>query len=272
MPLSLDHLVIAVADLDRAFADYAALGFTVIRGGEHANGITHNVLVVLEDGSYLELISFRRPQPGDRWSDVYHRAGEGFLDHALLPDDIDAVAAAAQARGLDIADPVSGGRLRPDGARLDWKIARSPGSDVPFLCGDVTPRALRVQEGDVRRHRNGVTGLAALTVAVRDVEAARARYAALLGAGADAPVVEAVVAGTAARTATLPLGPGVAVTLASPAGAGGDLAAALAARGEGPFAAVFRAPDGHGDLDPALTHGARLSVAGGFPVDPLTKI
>ena len=47
----------------------AALGFTVIRGGEHANGITHNVLVVFEDGAYLELIAWKKPDPGMRWSD-----------------------------------------------------------------------------------------------------------------------------------------------------------------------------------------------------------
>ncbi|WP_407529793.1 VOC family protein [Methylobacterium oryzisoli] len=262
MPLTLDHVVIAVADLDRAFADYAALGFTVIRGGEHQNGITHNVLVVMQDGSYLELIAFKRPDPRNRWSEVYHRAGEGFLDHALLPGAIEADVAAAQARGLDIADPVPGGRHRPDGARLDWKTARAPGSDVPFLCGDVTPRALRVQEGDVRRHANGVTGIARLTVAVRDIEASRARYAALLGTSADAPIRDAEVAGTPARTAMLPLGGGTTVTLASPVGAEGALARALAERGEGPFAVVFRTARAAGDLDVGLSHGARLSVVG----------
>ena len=262
MSLTLDHLVIAVADLDATFADYSRLGFTVIRGGEHQNGVTHNVLVVLEDGAYLELIAFKKPEPGNRWSDVYHRAGEGFLDHALLPGDIDADVKAAQARGLDIADPVAGGRFRPDGARLDWKTARAPGSDVPFLCGDVTPRSLRVQEGDVRRHDNGITGVASVTVAVRDVEASRARYAALLGAGADAPVVEAEILGSPARAATLPLGPRTTVTLASPAGTDGALAEALARRGEGPVAAVFRGPTA-GDLDPSLTHGAHLSVTAG---------
>ena len=262
MSLTLDHLVIAVADLDAAFADYSRLGFTVIRGGEHQNGVTHNVLVVLEDGAYLELIAFKKPEPGNRWSDVYHRAGEGFLDHALLPGDIDADVRAAQARGLDIADPVAGGRFRPDGARLDWKTARAPGSDVPFLCGDVTPRSLRVQEGDVRRHDNGITGVASVTVAVRNIEASRARYAALLGAGADAPIVEAEILGSPARAATLPLGPRTTVTLASPAGTDGALAEALVRRGEGPVAAVFRGPTA-GDLDPSLTHGAHLSVTAG---------
>jgi len=130
---------------------------------------------------------------------------------------------------------------------------------VPFLCGDVTPRSLRVQEGDVRRHDNGVTGVASVTVAVRDVEASRARYAALLGTGADAPVVEAEILGGPARTATLPLGPRTTVTLASPSGTDGALAQALASRGEGPVAAVFRGKT-TGNLDPRLAHGAQLAI------------
>lgn len=258
MSLTLDHIVIAVADLDAAFADYGRLGFTVIRGGEHANGITHNVLVVLGDGAYLELIAWKRPDPANRWSDVYHSAGEGFVDHALLPADIEADVAAAQGRGLDIEDPAPGGRLRPDGERLEWKTARSPGSDVPFLCGDVTPRRLRVQEGDVRRHANGVTGVAALTVAVRDVEAALRRYGALLGSDAAGGVTAGEIAGSPARIGTLRLGDGTVVRLATPTG-DGPLAAALAARGEGPFAVVFRGGR-DAELDPALTHGAKLFV------------
>jgi hypothetical protein len=52
------------------------------------------------------------------------------------------------------------------------------------------------------------------------------------------------------------------VTLASPAGSAGELAASLGERGEGPFAVVFTAMGGEPQaLDRALTHGARLSVA-----------
>lgn len=262
MSLSLDHIVIAVGDLDRAFADYAALGFTVIRGGEHANGITHNVLVVLEDGAYLELIAWKRPDPGMRWSDVYQRSGEGFVDYALLPRPIEQVVADAQARGLDISPPEAGGRNRPDGERLEWKTARSPKSDVPFLCGDVTPRRLRVQEGEVRRHPNGVSGVAGLTVAVLDLSTSLARNAALLGSVPEAGIHDAVIGDAPARAAMLALGNRTSVTLAEPVGAEGELAAALTARGEGPFAVRFRGPAGHGPLDPGLSHGARLSVVG----------
>lgn len=259
MTLSLDHVVIAVSDLDEATADYTALGFTVIRGGEHADGVTANVLVVLEDGAYLELIAFRRPEPGRRWSDVYHSAGEGLLDHALLPSDIAADVAAAQGRGLDIESPLPGGRIRPDGERLEWKTARSPSPDVPFLCGDVTPRRLRVQDGaEVRTQPNGVTGIAEIVLAVTDVEASARRYAALLGSSA-APVADATVGGAPARIARLTLGGGTLVTLAGPTGEAGELAASLQDRGQGPFAVIFRGA-GPADLDRRKSRGARLSI------------
>ncbi len=262
MTLSLDHIVIAVQDLDAATADYAALGFTVIRGGEHADGVTGNVLVVFQDGSYLELIRFNRPEPGRRWSDVYHSAGEGFLDHALLPTDIAADVAAAQGRGLDIESPIPGGRIRPDGERLEWKTARSPSPDVPFLCGDVSPRRLRVQEGDaVRTQPNGVTGVASLVVAVRDVAESARRYAALLGAPEPA-IADRDVGGSAARVAEFTLGgSGTRIVLAQPVDGASELGGILAERGQGPFSVAFRGP-APAALDRARSHGARLAVEG----------
>lgn len=59
MTLPLDHIVIAVQDLERSIADYTALGFNVLRGGEHPGRSTHNALVVFADGAYFELIAQR---------------------------------------------------------------------------------------------------------------------------------------------------------------------------------------------------------------------
>lgn len=260
MTLALDHIVIAVSDLDAALADYASLGFNPIPGGEHANGITHNNLVIFEDGSYLELIAWKRPDAGNRWSDVYHRSGEGYVDHALLPGEIAEVVRGAQVRGLDIAAPMPGGRNRPDGERLEWQTARSPRSDVPFLCADVTPRRLRVQEdGAIRRQPNGVTGIAEITIAVHDASASAKRYAALLGQAA--PSTETMdVLGTPAEVAQLTLDGGTRIRLANPI-ARGELEALREQRGEGPVAILFRG-GAQADQDRAKTHGARMSTGG----------
>jgi hypothetical protein len=255
MPLPLDHIVIAVTDLDQAIRDYEVLGFTVLPGGEHPRG-SRNALVVFADGSYLEIIAFPKPQPDFRWWQVLQSAGSGLVDYALLPDAIEQVIARAQAKGLDIEGPEDGARLRPDGEQLAWKTARSLRSDVPFLCGDVTPRRLRVPEGEVRKHRNGVTGVAGLTIAVRHLAVSVGRYRALLGSD---PLERGALPGLGVETVQFDLGSQI-VSLAAPrSGAAADLDSHLAARGEGPFAVSFFGVES-AVLDPILAHGARFEI------------
>ncbi len=180
--LRLDHVVVAVTDLERTVARYEEAGFTVAPGGRHPGRNTRNALVVFEDGAYLELITYDAPSPDERWWRELDAHGDGLVDFALLPQDLEAVVAQAKARGLaDITGPLPGGRVRPDGERVAWQTARQAQHDLPFLCADLTPRSLRVPEGSVRQHRNGATGIAQVTVAVRDVKASLARYRAFLG-------------------------------------------------------------------------------------------
>jgi hypothetical protein len=182
MPLRLDHVVIVVRDLDQAIADAEVAGFTVVPGGRHPGRNTRNALIVFEDGAYLELITYEAPSPDERWWRVLAAHGDGLVDFALLPDDIDATMAAARARGLQgLTGPLPGGRVRPDGAQLQWQTARQATHDLPFLCADVTPRALRVPEGEVRRHRNGAIGIPNVTVSVDNLATTLARYTEFLG-------------------------------------------------------------------------------------------
>ena len=223
MPLTLDHLVILVPDLDTAIHGYRSLGFTVEPGGTHADGATHNALVVFADGSYLELIAFLRPHPAHRWGAQAARGHRGFVDFALLPGSVGQVVADAAARGLAYQGPLDGGRLRPDGERLVWQIGTPPAPELPFLCGDITPRALRVPEGALRRHPNGVTGVASVTVAVADLDTSLARYAALLGQ----PGERLPLTGLGLQQARLQLGAASLLLVAPAAGAHGPAAQAL---------------------------------------------
>lgn len=248
MTLRLDHIVIAVDELDTAIADYQALGFNVLRGGDHPGRTTHNALVVFADGSYFELIAWKAPAPGERWWQLLQRRGQGLVDFALLPASTAGTVAEAARRGLALQGPLDGGRLRPDGERLRWQTARPPSSDLPFLCGDLTPRALRVPEGDARVHPNGALGVASLAVAVHDLEASRARYQALFG--------EATPVGRAEQ----PPGEGGPHALI----ALGDSVLRLSVDGageQGPRAVVLRTADGTAPLalDARRTHGARIA-------------
>lgn len=244
----LDHIVIAVADLDQAIADYRKLGFTVFPGGTHHGGASHNALIVFADGSYFELIAYLKPSPEVRWWKLLASAGEGFVDFALLPEDTARDAAAARERGLAIDGPTDGGRLRTDGVRLDWQIVRPRTTDVPFWCGDVTPRNLRVPEGDMRRHDNGVTGISRVVVAVADLAASKARYKALLDSEPKAAPDDAALVSIGDFVIDL-LGPGNAAARN-----------AIDRRGEGPFAVILHGRTSR-HLTPALSHGAKLSIA-----------
>ena len=269
MKFRLDHVVIAVADLAEALDDYRALGFTVVVGGRHPGRTSHNALVVFGDGAYLELIAWTAPNPAERWSNEHTRHGDGYMDFALVPEDTAKAVAEAKARGLALDGPIDGGRVRPDGRELKWQTGRQSTFDLPFLCGDVTPRSLRVPEGELRRHANGVTGIATVAVAVRDLKASVARYRALLGEDAahrqsiGEPVIRR---GTGLRIATVKLGP-TSILLMAPSGSGaspalGEVVGRLATRGEGPIGLVLRAPGAKVRvLDRALAHQALLEIA-----------
>lgn len=252
---AIDHIVILVDDLAVASSDYEGLGFSVTPGGEHADGATHNSLVGFADGSYLELIAFKAAAPGHRWW-RHKAAGEGLVDFALHPADTAAAVAAAQARGLALHGPLDGGRERPDGQRLRWQTAVADAPELPFLCGDLTPRELRVPHGPAAVHHNGVSGIFRVTVAVRDLDASAARLGAMLGHG---PLVEP-------GRRLFRLGTSY-IALQEPAADLPESAAVqarLERRGEGIAALALRrdrlATTPH-PLEAELAHGARITVA-----------
>ena len=178
----IDHVVIAVADLERAVAGFGQLGFTVVRGGRHTAVGTHNALVAFSDGTYLELIAFLVESSPHPWFAAVARGG-GLTDVCLRTDDLDADLASFARAGARMSDPFAMERTRPDGYAVRWMLAvplpPSAGA-VPLLIQDTTPRDQRVPRERV--HGNGATGIGTLTVAVEDAAAACAFYEDVLGA------------------------------------------------------------------------------------------
>lgn len=170
----LDHVVQVYRDLDAELArdDSPWRGFNVIRGGVHADGVTHNALVVGSNGVYIELIGFRDHERAKdhRWWRFAAAGGDGHADFAVLSDDLDADVAALG--DLVVRLPETGGRVRPDGVRLEWRTALLA-PPLPFLIQDITPRELRVPGGDARVHANGFVGVVGLTVTSTDRGAMR---------------------------------------------------------------------------------------------------
>ena len=137
----LDHLVYAAADLDRAIDDIERrLGVRPAFGGRHAGGLTHNALLSLGTGSYLEIIApatdaKARTEPLSFGLDsVVHPR---LVTWAMSVEDIDGRVEAARKRGYDPGPVISGSRELPDGSTLSWRLAVNPqpAGDglVPFI-------------------------------------------------------------------------------------------------------------------------------------------
>ncbi|KAF8626264.1 hypothetical protein AX15_004939 [Amanita polypyramis BW_CC] len=187
----LDHIVYLVPSgtLDQASDEFRALGFTVLPGGVHAGGLTANALVTLADGVYFELITFLHPtslstQPyyppnsperqkreDHRWAKV----APGWIDYAFLGNGSQEeristlINHRAVKEGSDVECPPEekGGRTRNDGVQLEWLITAPRNLHVqellPFFCGDITPRELRVPSSHTR-HPSEAVGVAFIRI------------------------------------------------------------------------------------------------------------
>ncbi len=187
MAFELDHIVIAVNELNKAVIDFNALGFDTVPGGQHQEWGTHNALIIFKDRTYLELLA---PLPGRRQTGFPGVGGgnEGYVGYALMAESIGNAVLRLRKRGVNISDSQGGRRTRPDGMRVEWFIAAIDGGRSPFLIQDETPRTLRIPE-DVKptNHPNEVVGIASITLLVPVLDEGVQKYTAILG---DMPHIE----------------------------------------------------------------------------------
>jgi len=168
MAPALDHLILLVdkLDLDALTAAFGS-SLHVLPGGTHADGLTHNALITLHSGVYIELIAF---VPGvsdkDRAAHWWGRKLTGWIDWCLLgePDKI--------LEGYTA--PQKGGRTLPDGKEIGWKVTFPRlGTDGeqrgrrPFWCADTTPREWRVPQAGAN-HPSGASAVSTITLLSSD--------------------------------------------------------------------------------------------------------
>ena len=125
----LDHLVYLVTNLPAAMAHFARLGLDFTPGGRHPERGTHNAVLRLASGSYLELLAVdpTTSVPAPRWMGI---------DQPPLPR---LSRWAVHARVADFPDRPwqAGQRELPNGRQLRWQLT-DPGSApatsaLPFL-------------------------------------------------------------------------------------------------------------------------------------------
>ena len=192
----IDHLVLAVRDLDAAAARYEALGFTLTPRAEHPWG-TANRLVQL-DGSFLELLTVADParivEHGPRqfsfgaWNRDWLASREGlsmlvFEGHDTLAER-DQFAASGVLRDLDPFDFERMATL-PDGTRrrVAFSLAFAVSERLPaapmFTCRQHAPELF--WNPAYQRHANGARAIGEVVMVADDPPALGAVFAAIEG-------------------------------------------------------------------------------------------
>jgi catechol 2,3-dioxygenase-like lactoylglutathione lyase family enzyme len=232
----IDHVMICVTDLQQGVDTYRRIGFDVKPGGVHPGQGTENAIAFFQD-DYLELLAVRKGEESRAGAALleFLGRGSGLRYVAVQSDDLAADVAAMRSRGVDVSDPMAGGRRPPAGEELRWRSARlGPGNMLPiFFIQHLTPLAER-RRGHTGEHPNGARRTERVYIAVPDVAKAAETYARVLGQ--DVPRVQrgAVIK---ADMAVFDLGE-TGLTVAQPAEPG-PAAEALARRGPGPFQVLY---------------------------------
>jgi len=189
----IDHIVIAVSDLDRARRAFERLGFTLSPRARHSDvmGTANHTIMLQRD--YFELLAvLTATERNRRWRDAL-ASGEGIAGLALAPASAAAAKQAWEEEGFAPGDLVSFSRPvdRPDGSRMEarFEIVTLPKGSVPgasvFACDQLTRDAVWLPE--LMTHANTATAIRRLIVALPDPAAEKQVWMrALPGAAATA--------------------------------------------------------------------------------------
>lgn len=130
--LALDHIVWAVPDLDAGIRTIADLtGVEPVSGGKApGREQSHNALISLGDGAYLEIFSPARAG-GGRWGKLIEDGQPRIVSYALrVTDRFAALKPAIEAAGYSFTGPRSMGRVRPDGGAVNWELLNIAGTPI----------------------------------------------------------------------------------------------------------------------------------------------
>lgn len=192
-PLSrLDHVVIAVRNLDLAAAAYRKLGFTLTPRGLHEGKGTGNHCIIFGK-TYVELLGVVDATGAEgRLAQRVTTRGEGGIAIAYGADDANKACADLRTAGIQADEPSDLSRpLDLDGKRemVRFRNVMMAGLTLPetmqFVCTHLTPDLTRARH-EWQLHPNGATGIAKVIIAHDKPHDMSDEFAALFGADREA--------------------------------------------------------------------------------------
>ncbi len=237
--LEIDHASVCGSNLDTLRQAFTEVGLTPDFGGPHGNGITQMAIIGFDDASYIELIAPIKPgvTAGSDWARFMTEDAvtcAWAVGTNVLLQEVDRLSKA----GIPVRTPERGSRKRPDGMSIEWMTgvvgSGTPGSTLPFIIEDQTPRAWRVQTSASVKGAP-VNGVENVVIGVNNLDASIALFRKAYGWAAPLTEIQK-------DFGKLAYFPGEPVILAAPSG-GGWLSDRLAKFGETPVAYLLATRD-----------------------------
>jgi len=125
----IDHVIVAVPDLEAAVADFEAqTGLRPYSGGAHPGLGTANYLLPIGHRTYLEIIGPdpTLDAPTGRGAEYISLTAPRLAGFALAESDFEAIASRARDLGVELDAPAAGSRQTPAGQLLTWQALGLP--------------------------------------------------------------------------------------------------------------------------------------------------
>lgn len=178
----IDHVLIAVDNLDSAKKEYEQYGFTVVYGGDPLSAL--NALIFLKDGTLIELIGKDRfpfsykllnrlkitklfGSMKDRIT-YFSSVPSGFFNYSIYSDRLDSSYYYLKSKGIKVDKPKEFKRKRDDNVIVKWQLIGIKPYDLPFVIGDYHPS--RVSDSSFLNHRNKAIALDSLFIETTDFD------------------------------------------------------------------------------------------------------
>jgi hypothetical protein len=118
----IDHIMLGIDDLDRGMQQFEeSTGVKPVYGGKHPGG-THNALVSLGDGTYLEIIAVQKGKtPPDDYAGLAQLHTLTPIGWAVSSKDSAQLRSRLEAAGMPVTEAAPGSRITPAGKTLSWQ-------------------------------------------------------------------------------------------------------------------------------------------------------
>jgi hypothetical protein len=174
-PIKFDHALICVSDLAPMQQGLADVGLQPDYGGHHGHATTQMAQLGFPDGTYIgiEAPLDASVETGTPQSSLM-KANAGPCGWSVTSSDLKADLERISRLGVAVGVPEPRSRNRPDGTMAEWRSASlgpgAPGSNLPFLIEDKTPRNSRAPHASPSTEGTTLSGVGVVILGVKNLD------------------------------------------------------------------------------------------------------